>query len=157
MYHSHTRTHTHTHSITGKTSTLALLLNQDPPTIRRSTPCARRPVRILPLISDSQEKSWLVLADFGLKTVLADFVKAEEKFIQLRRQRPSATFTVSSKSSNTRTSLTDESQPSSQVKSDRVSRKFGDLMYAEETAKLLSGNNFDTFTTYIITHTSTPK
>ena len=30
---------------TGKTHTIALIMEEDPPTVRRSTPCAKRPVR----------------------------------------------------------------------------------------------------------------
>ena len=30
---------------TGKTHTIALIMEEEPPTVRRSTPCAKRPVR----------------------------------------------------------------------------------------------------------------
>ena len=64
---------------TGKTSTLALLLDQEPPTIRKSTPCARRPVHVIPIISDSEDAIWHVLEETKLKALLADLVRDHEK------------------------------------------------------------------------------
>ena len=67
----------------GKTSTLALLLDQEPTTIRQSTPCSRRPVQVIPMLSDSEGSIWHVLEDMKLKALLADLVRNHEKLESL--------------------------------------------------------------------------
>ena len=55
---------------TGKTHTIALLMDEEPPTIRRSTPCATRPVRVDKL--EKEGGKWVRVTHDQLSQTIAD-------------------------------------------------------------------------------------
>ena len=55
---------------TGKSHTIALLMNEEPPTIRRSTPCATRPVRVDKL--EEEGGKWVRVTHDQLSQTIAD-------------------------------------------------------------------------------------
>ena len=55
---------------TGKTHTIALLMDEEPPTVRRSTPCATRPVRVDKI--EEQGGKWVRVTRDQLSQTVAD-------------------------------------------------------------------------------------
>ena len=55
---------------TGKTHTIALLMDEEPPTVRRSTPCATRPVRVDRI--EEQGGKWVRVTHDQLSQTIAD-------------------------------------------------------------------------------------
>ena len=55
---------------TGKTHTIALLMDEEPPVVRRSTPCATRPVRVDKL--EEEGGKWVRVTRDQLSQTIAD-------------------------------------------------------------------------------------
>ena len=55
---------------TGKTHTIALLMNEEPPTVRRSTPCATRPIRVDKI--EEEGGKWVRVTRDQLSQTIAD-------------------------------------------------------------------------------------
>ena len=55
---------------TGKSHTIALLMDEEPPTIRRSTPCATRPIRVDKI--EEEGGKWVRVTRDQLSQTIAD-------------------------------------------------------------------------------------
>ena len=76
---------------TGKSSLLRLLLGEDPPQVRQSTPCAARPVRVVRLSSTTSE-----LVRMGPKELMAALAKAMRAYTSLKQTEQESTKPTSS-------------------------------------------------------------
>ena len=58
---------------TGKSHTIALLMNEEPPTVRRSTPCATKPIRVVSTTKIEEEGGkWVRVTHDQLSQTIAD-------------------------------------------------------------------------------------
>ena len=58
---------------TGKTHTIALLMDEEPPTVRRSTPCATKPIRVVSTTKTEEEGGkWVRVTRDQLSQTIAD-------------------------------------------------------------------------------------
>ena len=99
---------------TGKTHTIALLMDEEPPTIRRSTPCATRPVRVDKL--EEEGGKWVRVTRDQLSQTIADTST-------MHPQKPStARKAMSSAPSSCITTSTGTSEPKTVSKSKITSK-----------------------------------